>query len=83
MRGEEVILLNFPISHFLKSLAHSAMMMVVVEKVKVFLRFNFVVAALASIFIEVLFAPTALWAKLLRKWEIGKFNKSTSSPLIF
>ena len=24
MRGEEVILLNFPISHFLKSLAHSA-----------------------------------------------------------
>ena len=25
MRGEEVILLNFPISHFLKSLAHSAM----------------------------------------------------------
>ena len=26
---------------------------------------------------------TALWAKLLRKWEIGKFNKITSSPLIF
>ena len=25
MRGEEVILLNFPISHFLKSLAHSAL----------------------------------------------------------
>ena len=25
MRGQEVILLNFPISHFLKSLAHSAM----------------------------------------------------------
>ena len=25
MRGEEVILINFPISHFLKSLAHSAM----------------------------------------------------------
>ena len=28
MRGEEVILLNFPISHFLKSLAHSAMQVV-------------------------------------------------------
>ena len=26
MRGQEVILLNFPISHFLKSLAHSAML---------------------------------------------------------
>ena len=26
---------------------------------------------------------SALWAKLLRKWEIGKFNKITSSPLIF
>ena len=26
MRGEEVILLNFPISHFLKSLAHSALL---------------------------------------------------------
>ena len=25
MRGQEVILLNFPISHFLKSLAHSAL----------------------------------------------------------
>ena len=25
MRGDEVILLNFPISHFLKSLAHSAL----------------------------------------------------------
>ena len=25
----------------------------------------------------------ALWAKLLRKWEIGKFNKITSWPLIF
>ena len=25
----------------------------------------------------------ALWAKLLRKWEIGKFTKITSSPLIF
>ena len=25
----------------------------------------------------------ALWIKLLRKWEIGKFNKITSSPLIF
>ena len=23
-------------------------------------------------------APIALWAKLLRKWEIGKFNKITS-----
>ena len=29
------------------------------------------------------FACTALWAKLLRKWEIGKFNKITSWPLIF
>ena len=26
MRGEEVILVNFPISHFLNSLAHSALM---------------------------------------------------------
>ena len=26
---------------------------------------------------------SALWAKLLRKWEIGKFNKITSWPLIF
>ena len=25
MRGEEVILVNFPISHFLKSLGHSAL----------------------------------------------------------
>ena len=23
-------------------------------------------------------SPNALWAKLLRKWEIGKFNKITS-----
>ena len=27
MRGQEVILLNFPISHFLKSLAHSALLL--------------------------------------------------------
>ena len=28
-------------------------------------------------------ANQSLWTKLLRKWEIGKFNKITSWPLIF
>ena len=40
MRGEEVILLNFPISHFLKSLAHSALAGSCDQKKCFRLRFN-------------------------------------------